>query len=83
MTPCLCKKSIVIHDAMCYNIDTVKEKNTTNKILYKIIKFHDCTLKIVRQNQEMELTKAKSDVKSVNEKNGIFSSALQTEIFAT
>jgi len=68
---------------MCYNIITVKEKNTTNKILYKIIKFHDCTLKIVRQNQEMELTKAKSDVKSVNEKNGIFSSALQTEIFAT
>lgn len=83
MTPCLCKKSIVIHDAMCYNIITAREKNTTNKILYKIIKFHDCTLKIVRQNQEMELTKAKSDVKSVNEKNGIFSSALQTEIFAT
>lgn len=77
MTPCLCKKSIVIHDTMCYNIDTVKEKNTTNKILYQVIKFHDCTLKIVRQNQEMELTKAKSDVKSVNEKNGIFSSALQ------
>ena len=77
MTPCLCKKSIVIHDTMCYNIIAVKEKNTTNKILYQIIKFHDCTLKIVRQNQEMELTKAKSDVKSVNEKNGIFSSALQ------
>jgi hypothetical protein len=27
MTPCLCKKSIVIHDAMCYNIITVKEGN--------------------------------------------------------
>ena len=28
MTPCLCKKSIAIHDTMCYNIDTVKERNT-------------------------------------------------------
>lgn len=26
-TPCLCKKSIVIHDTICYNIDTVKERN--------------------------------------------------------
>jgi hypothetical protein len=34
-------------------------------------------LKIVQQNKETELKKAKSDVKSVNEKNGIFSSALQ------
>lgn len=48
-----------------------------NKILYKIIKFYNCTLKIVQQNKETELKKAKSDVKSVNEKNGIFSSALQ------
>ena len=48
-----------------------------NKNLYQIIKFHDCTLKIVRQNKEMELEKAQFDVKSVNEKNGIFSAALQ------
>ena len=48
-----------------------------NKILYKIIKFHNCTLKIAQQNKEMELKKAKSDIKSVNEKNGIFSAALQ------
>ena len=48
-----------------------------NKNLYQIIKFHNCTLKIVRQNKEMELEKAQFDVKSVNEKNGIFSAALQ------
>ena len=37
MTPCLCKKSIVIHDAMCYNIDTVKERNKPkSKTLYLI-----------------------------------------------
>lgn len=27
MTPCLCKKSIVIHDTMCYNIIIVREGN--------------------------------------------------------
>lgn len=27
MTPCLCKKSIVIHDTMCYNIDTVRKEH--------------------------------------------------------
>ena len=31
MTPCLCKKSIVIHDAMCYNIITVREGNKPKK----------------------------------------------------
>ena len=37
MTPCLCKKSIVIHDAMCYNIITVKERNKPkSKTLYLI-----------------------------------------------
>ncbi|RGG64581.1 hypothetical protein DWX11_09570 [Ruminococcus sp. AF18-29] len=79
----MCKKSIVIHDAMCYNIITVKEKNTTNKILYKIIKFHDCTLKIVRQNKEMELKKQIQTLKALMKKMGFFHQPCKLEIFAT